>query len=69
MLRVTQPNQPQLFAEVIETVVTRDHVNDAGTFIRPTPGQGWRVLDADRERPRNGGAPRRRAPSKKASAC
>jgi hypothetical protein len=36
--------------EVIETVVTRDHVDDNGVFLRPPPGHGWRVLNADRQR-------------------
>ena len=50
MLRVTRPSQPQLFAEVIETVVTRDHVDDAGQFVRPPPGAGWRVVNYSHEK-------------------
>jgi hypothetical protein len=42
--------QLRLFAEVIDTVVTRDHVSDAGTFIRPPPGRGWRVADYSQEK-------------------
>ena len=50
MRDVTRQNQLQLFDELIETQTTRDHVNDAGVFIQPPPGCGWRVLDAHRER-------------------
>ena len=39
-------DQFTLFGELVETVTTRDHVNDAGMFVRPPPGRGWRVLDA-----------------------
>ena len=38
------------FVEIVETRPTRDHVDDAGVFIRPPPGRGWRVINADRER-------------------
>jgi hypothetical protein len=50
MLRISQANQFTLFFELTETVVTRDHVSDAGVFIRSPPGKGWRVSNADRER-------------------
>jgi hypothetical protein len=43
-------DQLRLFDELVETQTTRDHVNDAGVFIRRPPGRGWRVLDAHRER-------------------
>ena len=43
-------DQLTLFDELVETQTTRDHVSDAGVFIRPPPGPGWRVLDAHRER-------------------
>jgi hypothetical protein len=39
-----------LFAEMIETQTARDLVNDAGVFIQPPPGRGWRMIDAHRER-------------------
>jgi hypothetical protein len=45
-----QRDQFTLFNELVETQTTSDHVNDAGTFIRPPPGPGWRVLDAHCER-------------------
>ncbi len=51
MRDTTKPrDQFALFVDVIEVEVTRDHINDAGTFIRPPPGAGWRVSNADRER-------------------
>jgi hypothetical protein len=43
-------DQLTLFTEVIEMQTTRDLVADEGVFIRPSPGPGWRVLDAHRER-------------------
>jgi hypothetical protein len=43
-------DQLTLFDEVVETQTTRDHVNEAGVFIRSPPGRGWRVIDAHRER-------------------
>lgn len=43
-------DQLRLFDELVETETTRDHVNDAGTFIQLPVGRGWRVLNADRER-------------------
>jgi hypothetical protein len=47
---VKQHDQLRLFAELVETQTTRDHVNDGGVFIRRPPGPGWRVVDAHRER-------------------
>ena len=39
MRDTTKPrDQFALFVDVIEVEVTRDHINDAGTFIRPPPG-------------------------------
>jgi hypothetical protein len=43
-------DQLRLFDELVETQTTRDHVDDAGVFMRPPPGPGWRVIDAHRER-------------------
>jgi hypothetical protein len=43
-------DQLRLFDELVETETTRDHVSDAGTFIRPPPGRGWIVADNHRER-------------------
>ncbi len=43
-------DQLTLFAELVETQTTRDHVSDAGVFIRRPAGPGWFVIDAHRER-------------------
>ncbi|MET4513726.1 hypothetical protein [Bradyrhizobium sp. I1.7.5] len=42
--------QPGLFFELVETIVTRDRVTVDAVLIAPPPGRGWRVHDAHRER-------------------
>ena len=42
-MRTVSRNQLALFAELVETETTRDYVDDAGQFVRPPPGAGWRV--------------------------
>lgn len=45
-----QHDQLRLFHELVETQTTRDHVDDAGQFIRPPTGAGWRVVDYSHEK-------------------
>ena len=65
------PGQPELFADLVETVVTRDEPFDDehggwGTRRVPPSGKGWRI-DRDRERAtrwvRRTGVPWVRSPS------
>ena len=43
-------NQLTLFAEIVETVINRDRVNNTGAFVRRPPGKGWQITDYSHEK-------------------
>jgi hypothetical protein len=50
MRDAVRQNQLRHVLEVIKTQTTRDLVADDGVYIQTSPGPGWHVLDAHRER-------------------